>query len=193
MPPPCTTLQTSQRPSSGCLHGQGGAASREGVSLWRRHSHFAMTYRKGKANFHLRVLVHSRKDHDHGSGHFLKPEGRAEEKWAGMRLPAVHCQQWTRHREKGTTKVTMPMTVQGQYCLRSKHTGSALLGVGGRRAVLRLCCRAGAMAGSELVPPHGGGGCPEEPKLTGCRLPPHLPWVSNTGDLLLQPLESEIP
>lgn len=132
MPPPCTTLQTSQRPSSGCLHGQGGAASREGVLLWRRHSHFAMTYRKGKANFHLRVLVHSRKDHDHGSGHFLKPEGRAEEKWAGMRLPAVHCQQWTRHREKGTTKVTMPMTVQGQYCLRSKHTGSALLG-GGRQ------------------------------------------------------------
>lgn len=88
------------------------------MSLWRRHSHFAMTYRKGKANFHLRVLVHSRKDHDHGSGHFLKPEGRAEEKWAGMRLPAVHCQQWTRHREKGTTKVTMPMTVAGSILFK---------------------------------------------------------------------------
>lgn len=52
---------------------------------------------KGKGQFPPRSSSALRKDHDHGSGHFLKPEGRAEEKWAGMRLPAVHCQQWTRH------------------------------------------------------------------------------------------------
>lgn len=125
-------------PGWGCLHSLGGAAERgREDSLHRWYCHFLMICKKGKANFYLRVLVWSRQDHVpwhrlHSDGPLPSGSGGQSQKWAGVRISPVHCQQWTRHRGRGATKMTTPVSMAGgntAYGVSSKGR-SCLGGVG---------------------------------------------------------------
>lgn len=116
-----------------CLHDLGGATQQgRGDSLHRWHDHFLMFYKKGKADFYLRVLVWSSRDHvpwerlcSDGPSPW-QVEAEPEVGWREVftcPLPATDLS-WA-------PKMTMPMSVAGLILFEEQAQSVSLAGEGG--------------------------------------------------------------
>lgn len=119
-----------------------------------------MFYKKGKANFYLRVLVMVKKRLYHGIGCVLmdpSPQGVGGRARSGLQL-GFHLSTASNGPvmgEGGATEMTMPMSMAELILFQEQARRVGLSARGGEGVALRrFCCRAGAMAEPERTPSH---------------------------------------